>query len=430
MRDPLGFLTRCGRKYGDIVRLRLGASTYYFLNHPSLVEEALRTHSARVVKDKLTRLLSPIVGQGLLTSEGEFWRRQRKLAQPGFQREAIERYGAVMVEHAANLRASWIDDQVRDVHDDMMSLTLAIVARTLFDAEVTGEAGDVGEALDVMMRYYLNPLKWFRIRELLPTKQNRDFRRAVRRVDEVIYGIIGRRRTAGLDKGDLLSRLLAARDDEGARMTDRQLRDECVTLFLAGHETTALTLTYALHLLAQHPEVEAQLQVELADVLGSRLPTAADLSRLEVTTQVVRESMRLYPPAWAIGREAIEPFELGGYPVARGTQLLISQWVLHRDPRFFDDPESFRPDRWSGDLLRRLPRGAYIPFGDGPRVCIGNHFAMMEAVLILATLLQTHSVRLVAGPPLALIPAITLRPGAGTRMAIHARKENASTATL
>lgn len=423
MSDPLVFLTRCAREYGDVVRLRLGASTYYALNHPGLVEGALKTQSARVVKDKLTRILSPIVGRGLLTSEGEFWRRQRRLAQPGFQREAIGRYGGVMVGHASRLADDWRDGQARDVHEDMMGLTLAVVARTLFDAEVAGEAGDVGHALEVMMAYYLNPMKWFRVREWLPTRENREFRAAVRRVDEVVYGIIRRRRAGGHDPGDLLSHLLAARDDEGGRMTDRQLRDECVTLFLAGHETTALTLTYSFHLLARHPEAEARLSAELDAVLGGRPPSAADVARLTYTGWVVRESMRLYPPAWAIGREAVEPFELGGYPVAPGTQLLISQWVLHRDPRWFDDPDAFRPERWDGDLLRRLPRGAYIPFGDGPRVCIGNHFAMMEAVLILATLAQRHRLAAIPGQHLEVVPAITLRPRAGTRMVVHARRD-------
>ena len=259
-------------------------------------------------------------------------------------------------------RDAWRDGETRDVHADMMGLTLAIVAKTLFDAEVDGEAGDVGHALDVMMVYYLNPMKWFRVREWLPTKQNRDFRAAVRRVDEVVYGIIRRRRAGGHDPGDLLSRLLAAQDDEGAGMTDRQLRDECVTLFLAGHETTALTLTYTFHLLALNPDAEARLSAELDDVLGAdRLPTAADMPRLTYTGHVVRESMRLYPPAWAIGREVVEPFEVGGYHVAKGTQLLISQWVLHRDPRWFDDPESFRPERWEGDLIRRLPERGVHP---------------------------------------------------------------------
>ncbi|GAC1447490.1 MAG: cytochrome P450 [Isosphaeraceae bacterium] len=425
MRDPLEFLTRCAREHGDVVRLRLGNSTYYALNHPALVEEALRAHASSVIKDRLTRMISPIVGQGLLTSEGAFWRRQRKLAQPAFQRDAIDRYGTVMVEHASRLVNTWRDGQVRDAHDDMMSLTLDIVAKTLFDTEVGPESRDVGETLAVMMDYYLDPWKFFPLREWLPTRKNRLFRAAVRRLDEIIYGIISRRRASDHEPGDLLSHLLAAQDDEGTGMTDRQLRDECVTLFLAGHETTALTLTYTFHLLARHPEAEARLTAELDEVLAGRPPRATDVPRLRFTDWVIRESMRLYPPAWGIGREAATDLEIGGYHVPKGTQLLISQWVLHRDPRWFDDPESFRPERWDGDLARRLPKGAYIPFGDGPRVCIGNHFAMMEAVLILATLAQRHRLALVADETLELSPSITLRPKSGTRMIVHARREAA-----
>ncbi len=260
---------------------------------------------------------------------------------------------------------------------------------------------------------------------MLAKRRNRDFRAwSSGGVDEVVYGIIAPSTLALRSSTLAISRpLLAARDDEGAGMTDRQLRDECVTLFLAGHETTALTLTYAFHLLAHHPEAESRLAAELGDVLGDRLPSAADLPRLSYTGHVVRESMRLYPPAWAIGREVVEPFEVGGYRLAKGTQLLISQWVLHRDPRWFVEPDAFRPERWADDLLRRLPKGAYIPFGDGPRVCIGNHFAMMEAVLILATLAQRH--RLSCRPRSgAWARIVGNRPPAragGTRMAVHAR---------
>ena len=423
MGDSLGFLTRTARDHGDVVRIRLGLSTYYVLNHPALVEEALRSHASDVIKDRMTRMIIPILGQGLVTSEGAFWRRQRKLAMPAFQRGAIERYGAVMVEHALKLRESWRADQPRDIHEDMMALTLGIVAKTLFDAEVGAESRDVGRCIEVMMDYYLNPMKFFKVREWLPTRENREFKAAVARLDAILYGIIRRRRAGGEDPGDLLSHLLAAQDDEGAGMTDRQLRDECVTLFLAGHETTALTLTFTFHLLAHNPEVEGKLRQELDEVLEGRPPTAGDVPRLRYAEWVIKESMRLYPPAWAIGREAIEDFEIGGYPVKKGTQLLISQWVLHRDPRWFDDPEAFRPERWDNDLARRLPKGAYIPFGDGPRVCIGNHFAMMEAILLLATLAQRHRLEAAPGEELKLSASITLRPSAGTRMVVRAREE-------
>jgi cytochrome P450 len=432
MSDPLGFITRCAREYGDVVRMRLGNTRVFFVNHPELIEEVLRTHAADVIKDTTTRMISPIVGNGLLTSEGSFWRRQRKLAQPTFQHQQIERYGEVMVELASRLRETWDASagKPRDLHEDLGGLTLAIVGKTLFGADVGDESRDVGAALTVMTDYYLNPWKWFRVREWFPTRANREFRRAVRRVDEIINGLIRSRRARGGetsdDSGDLLGRLLAAQDDEGAGMTDAQLRDECVTLFLAGHETTGLALTYTFYLLARHPEVDARLATELDEVLGGRPPTANDVPRLHYTEAVVRESMRLYPPAWAIGREAIQPFTLGGYHVSTGTQLLIAQWIVHRDPRWWAEPETFSPERWENDLARRLPRGVYIPFGDGPRVCIGNHFAMMETILVLATLAQRHRVEPVSGESLSLSPSITLRPRSGTRMIVRRRNPIAS----
>ncbi len=303
----------------------------------------------------------------------------------------------------------------------MMGLALSIVAKTLFNSDVADESRNVAEAIEVIMAYFLKPNRLLPFRELLPSRENREFRAAIRQVDDVIFGIIHRRRAEGTDPGDLLARLLAARDDEGSGMTDRQLRDECVTLFLAGHETTAQALTFAFYLLCQNAEVADRLAAELDAVLDGRPPAVADVPNLVYTQAVVRETMRLYPPAWAIGRQALEDFELGGYFVRKGTQFLISQWVLHRDPRWWEAPEQFRPERWNDAFSRQLPKGTYIPFGDGPRVCIGNHFALMEAVLLLATLAQTYRVAAVPGETLSLSPSITLRPKAGTRMLIRAR---------
>ena len=421
IRDPLEYLTHCAREYGDVVRLRLGDTTVFALFHPDAVDEVLRSHGTRVVKDKMTRLISPIVGQGLLTSEGDFWRRQRKLTMPSFQHQAIERYGRVMVDYSVRLRDSWKVGEERDVHADMMALTLGVVGKTLFDAEVTGESHEVGDSLETVMDHFLSPWKWFPILEKIPTRKNRAYKAAMRHIDEVIYTIIRRRRASGNDPGDLLSRFLAVQDDEGAGMTDAQLRDECVTMFLAGHETTALVLTYAFRLLSLHPEADAALASELDSVLNGRPPDAADVSRLKYTEWVVRESMRLYPPAWGVGREAVEPMEVGGYHAPKGTQFSLSQWVLHRDPRWWDQPEEFRPERWDNDLSKRLPKGVYFPFGGGPRVCIGNHFAMMEAILLLATLTQNHKLSLVPGQTFKLAASITLRPRGGTRVIVERR---------
>jgi cytochrome P450 len=421
LRDPLEFLPRVVREYGDVVRLRLADTTSYLLGSPDVIDGVLRQRADDLIKDRVTRGLVPLTGRGLLTSEGEFWRRQRKLAQPAFGHAQVQRYGEVMVDHTERMLSGWADGKGLDVHDAMMRLTLGIVAQCLFGADVSGEAEVIGHSLETVMEHFLKPTQWFPIRDYLPLPSTIRYRRAIGRIDAIVYRIIAERRRTGHDPGDLLSRLLSAQDDEGGGMTDRQLRDECVTLILAGHETTALVLTYGFFLLAGHPDADARLADELADVLGDRPPTPADVPRLKYAEWVVRESMRLYPPAWAIGREALTDLEVGGYHAPKGTQFFISQWVVHRDPRWFDDPSSFRPERWDDDLARRLPRCAYFPFGEGPRICIGNHFAMMEAILILATIARRFRLSMAPGQALDLAPSITLRPRGPMRVVAEGR---------
>ncbi len=430
LRDPIGFLSKSVREHGDIVNLRLGNLTTYLLVNPEHMEYVLKSHADHFMKDKLTRWLIPLVGQGLLTSEGEFWRRQRRLAQPAFQRVQIERYAEVMVEDTQRMLESWRQGQVRNVHDDFMRLTLSIVARTLFNTELAGDADKIGESLEVVMNYFMSPMRWFGIREKMPLPSTLRYRRAIKQIDDIVYGIIRQRRESGEDPGDLLSRLLEARDEQGNGMTDSQLRDEAVTLILAGHETTALVMFYTFYLLSQSPEAEQRLASELSVVLSGRAPTAGDVPDLRYTEWVIRESMRLYPPAWAIAREALSDCEIGGYSVPKGTQIFLSQFLVHRDARIFGDPDTFRPDRWDNDLIKRLPRCAYFPFGDGPRVCIGNHFAMMEAVLILATIAQSYRLTLRPGPKLELLPSITLRPRRSLLMQLHRRAATESIADL
>ena len=355
-------------------------------------------------------------GEGLLTSEDAYWRRQRKLAQPSFQHQQIERYGAVMVEHTERMLETWHEGEVRDPHEDLMRLTLGIVARTLFDAELSGDAEVVGESLAIVMNHFMSPMRWFPMMDYLPFPSSRRYWGAIRRIDEIIYRIIRVRREAGRDAGDLVSRLLAARDDEGKGMTDRQLRDEVVTLVLAGHETTALALFYIFYLLDRWPQAQDRLAAELHD--RARRP-AAD-GRRRAPPEVHRVGRARVDAAVSAGlghrREALADCEIGGYHVPKGTQLFLTQWLVHRDGRWFDDPEVFRPERWDNDLIKRLPRCAYFPFGDGPRVCIGNHFAMMEAVLILATIARRYRLIVEPGQTLELLPSITLRPADGLRM--------------
>jgi cytochrome P450 len=416
-RDTLGFLERASRRYGDTLQFGLLGQRVYLFNHPDAIDQLLVGAREHLIKDWLTRDLSVVLGNGLLVSEGAFWRRQRRLAQPAFHRRRVEAYGEVMARYAERAAAGWRDGETRDVHRDMMRLTLDVVAKTLFDVEIAAEARQIERALEAVMRRFEGVSALLPIG--LPTPSNLRARRAVAELDGVVYELIRQRREGG-DRGDLLSMLIAAAADEGAD-DDKSIRDEAMTLLLAGHETTALALTFAWHLLGEHPAAAERLGAEIDEVLGDRPAGAADLPRLRYAEGVVRESMRLYPPAWAIGREAVSPCEIGGYAIAPGTQLWASQWVVHRDARWFPEPLAFRPERWDNDLAKTLPRHAYFPFGGGPRVCIGNTFAMMEAVLILVTIARRFRLTPASRRPLELTPSVTLRPTRGLPMVLSAR---------
>ena len=425
--DRLKFLTECAQTYGDVVALRLGPKRIWALNHPDLVEEVLVTKNRQFVKHFGLREAKPSLGEGLLTSEGDFWRRQRRLAQPAFQRDRINGYANVMVDYTERMLKTWSHGQHRDVQDDMMKLTLEIVTKTLFDADIAGDAGHVAEAMNTLMESFtervsrlIKPPIW------VPTLSNLQFRRALNRVESVLYKIIADRRKTGEDRGDFLSMLLQAQDVEGdgSRMTDRQVRDESITLFMAGHETTANTLAWVWYLLSNHPEVEAKLHAELDHVLDGRPPNVADLPRLVYTDRVVTETLRVMPTVWLLGREAVEPVEIGGYLVPKGTTMWMSQWVIQRDPRWFDEPEAFRPERWADGLAKRLPRYAYFPFGGGPRICIGNHFAQMEAVLLLAAIARKFRPRLAPGAIIKPLATMTLRPESGVPVILEERLRN------
>jgi cytochrome P450 len=390
------------------------------LVHPDAVEQVLVTDNHNYRKHYGLRMNRLLLGKGLLTSDGEFWLRQRRLAQPAFLRQRIAGYGETMVAYTERLLAGWRADETRDLQVEMTRLTLEITGKTLFGADVGGDAADVGRAMaDALDSFEKRVSSLFPLPYWVPTATNRRLIRAVHCLDEILYRFIKERRASSEQWDDLLSLLLHAHDEEGDRMTDQQVRDEAMTLFLAGHETTALALAWTGYLLAQHPEAEEKLRAELRAVLGDRAPTVADLPRLPYAERVVLESMRLYPPAWAIGREALHDTEIGGYPVRKGTTLFMSQWVTHRDPRWFDEPERFHPDRWAGGLAQRLPKFAYFPFGGGPRLCIGNTFALMEAVLVVATIFRQFRYELVPGHPVTLAPAMTLRPRDGVRVMLH-----------
>ncbi|MGB8506817.1 MAG: cytochrome P450 [Pyrinomonadaceae bacterium] len=416
-RDPLEFLTRLARDYGDITHFKIGPNDFYFLNHPDLIRDVLVTNHDKFHKGRALQRAKRLLGEGLLTSEGEHYRRQRRLAQPAFHRARVASYGEAMTALADHNTARWRDSQTLDISAEMTRLTLAIVGKTLFDADVESDADEVGEALtEVMELFGYLMLPYAEILEKLPLPAKRRFQRARARLDAIIYRIVDERRASGVDRGDLLSMLLLAEDAEGdgGGMSNEAVRDEAMTLFLAGHETTANALTWVWYLLAQNGEVEARLHAELDRVLeDGKTPTAEDLPRLAYTEMVVAESLRLYPPAWAVGRLAVKDYEVGGYHIPKGGLVLVSQYVMQRDARYFPEPERFDPERFRPAAKESRPQFAYFPFGGGPRRCIGESFAWMEATLLVATIARRWRMRLVPGHKVELSPRITLRPGKG-----------------
>ncbi len=420
-RDPLGFFTHCARTYGDITGMRYFNFRVFFINNPDYIEDVLVNNARKFHKGRVLQANKGLFGEGLLTSEGSFWLRQRRLAQPAFHRARIATYAETMVRYTERLLETWRDGEERDIHEEMMRVTLRIVGKTLFDADVAKDAQEVGQSLELLLELSADFGKAILIPAWLPTPHNIRKARAIKKLDKIIYRIIEERRKSERDTGDLLSMLLAARDEDGSRMTDKQLRDESITLFLAGHETTANALSWTWWLLAQNPEVEKKLHAELDSILAGQAPTLDDVAKLKYTEQVLTESLRLYPPAWGTARVAIEDHEIGGYKVPKGTGISFTQWTMHRDPRWFADPEKFQPERWEDGLAKRLPRFAYFPFGGGPRQCIGNTFALMEATLVLATIAQKFRFRLVEGHPVVPLPSITLRPRHGIRAILETR---------
>lgn len=420
----LALLRELTDTYGDLVHFKLLGSDYYLLNHPDDIEEAIARQAPVMLRDEYTEVLERALGNGLLTSEGELWRRQRKLMAQAFTPKRIRDYGETMVA-VSDRGLDARDGQVINLHTEMSRITMEIAAAVLFGAAITREqVAKVGGAMQVLNEFYANsPEAVLMLPRWVPTPLNRRVNAAVEQLDSVVYAIIAQRRRSAERRDDLLDTLLAAQDDAGAGMSDRQLRDEVTTLFLAGHETTSLALAHTIYLLATHPEVERRLVAELDEVLAGRLPTVEDQKPLRYTRQVIDEAMRLYPPAWTTGREAARDVEIRGYRIRKGAQLLMSQWLVHRDPRFFPDPEAFDPDRWTPERAKLLPRYAYFPFGGGPRVCIGNHFATLEATLVLAVLMQRQHFELLPGQRLSLSPSVTLRQkGPGLRVRVRARR--------
>ena len=422
-RDPIAFLRLAASEGSDIVRLPFSRFPIFLLNHPDLIKDVLVTHQKQFKKGRALEQMKRLLGEGLLTSESAFHLRQRRLIQPAFHRRQIASYGEAMTFYAVQRSARWQDGETYDMHAEMMRLTLVIVGKTLFGAEVETQASEIEGALaEVIGLFHLLQLPYSHLLEKLPLPQVRRFRNARARLDETIYRLIAEHRTAGDDRDDLLSMLLAARDeDDGGAMTDTQVRDEALTLFLAGHETTANAMTWTWYLLSLHPEAERKFHAELDAVLAGRLPTLDDLPQLAYTRCVFSESMRLFPPAWVVGRRALTDYAVRDYLLPAGSIVLLSQAVMHVDPRFYPDPAQFDPERWTPEAEADRPKFAFFPFGGGPRVCIGEQFAWMEGILLLATLGQRWRLRLDPTQVVATRPIVTLRPKYGMRMRVERR---------
>jgi cytochrome P450 len=420
--DPLETFRRWAAEYGDIFYYRAAWLHVYFLNRPDLIEYVLVRNPQNFLKDRVVQNSRWLLGTGLLTAEGDDWKRQRRLIQPAFSRDRIAEYACCMTESAEQMLTSWKTGTVVDIHQEMMSLTLRVVMRALFELE-TMETGKISRSLNTIMlnsiggRLLLPP--FFRF---LPLRGMRDVRHAVADMNIAVYEIIRQRRSDYNQAScDLLSLLMHAHDEDDSRMTDEQLRDEMMTFLLAGHETTALALSWALYLLSQNASAEEKLHQELDRVLSGRLLSVSDLPSLTFADSVIKETMRLYPPAWSVARTAIADFELDGYRIPGGANIVMSQWIVHRDPRFFSDPENFDPDRWTTHECQNLPRFAYFPFGGGPRQCIGASFATTEAILILATIARKYRLASVEKTPVLPVPSLTLRPKDPIRLRITAK---------
>ena len=420
------YLQQLTREYGDVVYFRMGTQDIHFVNDPDVIKDVLVTSQTKFRKSRMLQRAKALLGEGLLTSEGATHLRQRRLAQPAFHRDRLRNYGQSMVEYAVRSRGRWQDGQTLDVAGEMMRLTLAVVAKTLFNADVDHEAVDIGESLVVVLGLFETVLLPFsEYLEKLPIPAVKRFERARSRLDQTIYRIIAERRKSPGDHGDLLSMLLMAQDEDGSGgMSDVQVRDEALTIFLAGHETTAVALTWTLYLLSQNPEIEARLHCELDKALGGRLPTVEDLPALKYVEQVFAEGMRLYPPAWAIGRMVTERYVMPTaekWELEPGSIVLMSPYVTHRDARYFEEPEKFDPDRWLPERADQRPKFSFFPFGGGTRVCIGERFAWMEGVLLLAVIAQRWKFKLAPDQVVEKRALLTLRPKHGMRMQVEAR---------
>lgn len=432
-KDSPNILLKMAQEYGEVVQFHLFGYEIYLVTNPDLVREVLVAKIAQFPKSEFDiQILSKFVGYGLVTANGEAHRRQRQLVQPAFHTNRIQNYAETMVQYTDDTLKGWVSGETKEISREMAELTMYVVSKTLFDVDrdnMSGMAQQIGQTIHEIQAIANSDFNFpIPIPDWLPTSKNQRRKRAKQVLDATIDGIVAQRRATSIDgqvedRGDLLSMLLLARDDAGTSLTDDEIREQAATLFIAGHETTSNALTWTWHLLSQYPQIEAKLHTELDQQLGGRLPTVHDLRNLPYTEKIIKESLRLYPPAWVLnGRQATEDTTIGDYHIPKGATIFISPYVLHRLPQYFAQPDLFDPERFAPENEKLIPRYAYIPFGAGARVCIGNSFAMMEARLILATIAQRYRLQLAPDQKVTLNPQITLSPKHGLPMHISQRK--------
>jgi len=422
--SPPHFLQQAHSRYGPILEVGIPGRRLISMVEPAYIQQVLVGHNRNYIKDPNTRALKISLGEGLLTSDGDFWRKQRRIAQPAFHRHRLQQLAQNMVKHTREMLQQWEHKPGFNLADEMMVLTSDIAATSLFGASVQNNL-EIGRALLTAMRYHIqrfnNP---FNLPHWMPTPANRRYQRAMQVLDRSVYGMIEQRRRAGQDgQHDLLAMLMEARDEEtGEGMSDKQLRDECITLFAAGHETSANALCWLFYLLDQHPQVQQKVVAEIEAVLGQDEPTAGSIRGLEYTFRTIQEGLRLYPPAWIIGREPLADDHIDGYHIPKGAFVTMCTYVVHRLPQLWESPEAFEPDRFLPEAVKARPKYAYFPFGGGPRLCIGNHFALMEMQIVLAMVLQRFRIRCLPGQPAGMEPLITLRPKGGMQVKLEKRR--------
>jgi cytochrome P450 len=422
--DPLKFLSRTAQSQGDISCFRMGPAYIYLINHPDLIHQIFVEQTENFYKSNFAKKsLGKMLGNGLVLSDGDFWKRQRRLAQPAFHHNRIASYAEEMVNSTLAMLNNWQPGKTVQVDQQMSQLALAIMSNTIFVLDTLEESEGVSSAIaDLQAALSKRLLAAVPLPDWIPTSNNLKAKQALQTLDNIIFGIIEQRRKSGEDKGDVISMLLMARDDDGAQMSDQQLRDELLTLFIAGHETTANLLTWTWYLISQHPEVEAKLYDELKTVLDGRTTlTYQDLPALKYNDMVIKEVLRLYPPAWIIVRQPFEDATIGDYRIKKGTTVFVSPYVIHHDARFYPEPERFMPERFAPEAEAKIPHYAYIPFSGGPRICIGISLATMEARLIIATVMQQFRLRYEAKQPLKPSALLTLVPEGGLTMRVEKR---------